>query len=500
MDSRPITAIDALFSSQKAMLKRGNITTVADLMLLPLPDIMRKCKISNHDAKLIVDAVCDELAPKLHRLDDPGLPRDEKFTTGDALLDRLLGGGIRTSKLWEIAGESAAGKTQLAMQLSLCVQLPRNLGGILGSACFISTSWTLPTNRLVEMVDANPLFSPALCGLSDIHTLKAPSVNVLRHVLSVTLPGFLTSVRNQPNAKPVKLIVIDALAELFHTNTETSFASLNERSRNLAELATLLHGLASAHRVAVVVLNEVADVIDRGPAPDARPHEVAYREQARFFGRGDSVPGEDAKEAALGLVWANQVNARIMLSRTKRMRYLDAHEAQAVKRPRREPDVDAGTSRVAVAGQDGEQPIRLRRLTVVFSSVAQPGSLDYIITPGGIVALPEEAGGVTTVERTSPPRKIPANAAAATAPPQPDSSSDLGAASAVDLDGLAPPTDEAHVSSEGPERAENGPLAEEEDEWEAYWKSDELGSDFYSQLDLDALASSLPPSSERRSG
>lgn len=395
---------------------------------------------------------------------------------------------------------SAAGKTQFAMQLSLAVQLPRNLGGILGSACYISTSWTLPTNRLMEMVNAHPLFSPTLCGLSNIHTLKAPSVNVLRHVLSVTLPDFLADVRSRPNTKPVKLIVIDALAELFHTDTTTSFASLNERSRNLAEIATLLHALASTHRLAVVVLNEVTDVIDRGPAPDARPHEVAYREQVRLFGRGDSVPGEDAKEAALGLVWANQVNARIMLSRTKRMRHLDEREAHAVKRPRLGADGDVGTGRVAMPGQDGEQPVRLRRLTVVFNSVAPPGSLDYIITPGGIIALPDEPGGVTTIERSSPPRKVPANAASTAAPPQPSSSSDLGAATVVGLDGLALPTDEPHVSSEGAERAENGPLAEEEDEWEAYWKNDDLGSDFYSQVDLDALSSSPPPSSQRKSG
>lgn len=385
------------------------------------------------------------------------------------------------------------------MQLSLCVQLPRNLGGILGFAYFLSTSSTLPTNRLLKIVDAHPLFSPTLCGLSDIHTLKATTLPTLRHVLSVTLPGFLADVRNRPDAKPVKLVVIDALAELLHSDTQVSTATLSERSRNLAEIATLLHGLASAHRVAVLVVNEVTDVIDRGPAPDARAHEVAYREQARFFGRADAVPGEDAKEAALGLAWANQVNVRVMLSRTWRMRCLDEHEAQSVKRPRREDDADVGASRVAVAGQDREQPIRLRRLTVIFSSVSQPGSVDYIITSGGIVALPDDGGGVTTLERSPPARKAPPPATTKPMPPSADLSSDLAAVSAAALDELALPIDEATVSSEGADTAENGPLAEEEDEWDAYWKSDELGNDFYSQVDLGALSSSLPASSQRGS-
>lgn len=374
------------------------------------------------------------------------------------------------------------------------------MGGILGSACFLSTSWILPTNRLLEMVDAHPLFSPSLCGLSDIHTLKTPTILILRHVLSTTLPAFLDELRTKPGAKPVKLLVIDALTELFHSDTKHSTATLSERSRNLAEIATLLHGLASAHRIAVVAVNEVTAAIDREHPPDARPHEVAYHEQVRLFGRADSVPGEDAKEAALGLVWANQVNARIMLSRTRRMRYLDEQEARAVKRPRREEDADVGASRVTVPGQDSDQPVRLRRLTVIFNSVAPPGALDYIITASGITALPDESKGGTTFERSSPPRKTPAPVASTPAPAPADDSSDIAAASSVSLDELALSIDGPNMSSEGADIAENGPLAEEEDEWDAYWKGDELGSDFYSQVDLDTLSSSLPASSQRGSG
>ncbi|KAF9653174.1 hypothetical protein BDM02DRAFT_3070359, partial [Thelephora ganbajun] len=54
------------------------------------------------------------------------------LTTGDATLDHALGGGILTGMVWEFVGESASGKTQLAMQLSLLVQLPPELGGLSG--------------------------------------------------------------------------------------------------------------------------------------------------------------------------------------------------------------------------------------------------------------------------------------------------------------------------------------------------------------------------------
>lgn len=53
----------------------------------------------------MLKVVCEELAPPLHRLDDPAVTRDLVFSTGDAALDDLLGGGLRTRKLWEVVGE-----------------------------------------------------------------------------------------------------------------------------------------------------------------------------------------------------------------------------------------------------------------------------------------------------------------------------------------------------------------------------------------------------------
>lgn len=82
-----------------------NILTVTDLILLSTSDIVKKCRISHHEAQELVNAVCDELAPPLHSLGDPELPKDETFTTGDATIDRVLGDGIRTGKLWEVVGE-----------------------------------------------------------------------------------------------------------------------------------------------------------------------------------------------------------------------------------------------------------------------------------------------------------------------------------------------------------------------------------------------------------
>ncbi|OCH95638.1 hypothetical protein OBBRIDRAFT_809784 [Obba rivulosa] len=290
-----------------------------------------------------------------------------------------------------------------------------------------------------ESSHTHPLLVSSCCGLADIHTIKTPEISALIYVLSTTFPALLKSLASQPSAKPVKLLVIDTLAELFHSHGKTSATSLRERSKNLAELSTLLHTISSRYRIAVLVLNEVADVFDMSADADpGNATELVYRDQARWFNRADSIPGEDRKEASLGLVWANQVNVRIMLSRTARLRRLDGPDHRKAKRRRLDGYPHSPT---------GEQLARIRRLSVIFSSVARPASLDYIITEEGFSTIPED-------DIPPDPPVVPAPAELPLS-----SSSSLGRDGAHDLS----PLDLAAIETE------DGPLGDE-DEWDEYWK------------------------------
>ena len=53
-----------------------------------------------------------------------------RLSVGCAMLDSSLRGGLLVPGLTEIAGTSAAGKTQLCLQLCLTAQLPREHGGL----------------------------------------------------------------------------------------------------------------------------------------------------------------------------------------------------------------------------------------------------------------------------------------------------------------------------------------------------------------------------------
>ncbi|KAI0078174.1 hypothetical protein K474DRAFT_1660827 [Panus rudis PR-1116 ss-1] len=61
MEFQSLSTINVLTAAQRAALRRGNIVTVADLMILNLPDVMKKCRLQMQDAQDLVDTVRDVL-------------------------------------------------------------------------------------------------------------------------------------------------------------------------------------------------------------------------------------------------------------------------------------------------------------------------------------------------------------------------------------------------------------------------------------------------------
>ena len=315
------------------------------------------------------------------------------------------------------------------MQLSLLVQLPLDLGGLSGSTCYLTTDMELETRRVDELSRTHPLLatSSAQCTLDDINTIRTPTVELLARVLRTSLPQFIIA-SSTPGQRPVKLLVIDSIADLFLALERTTTATLVERSRNLNELSSLLHSLASDHQIAVVVINRAQDVFDwssNGGVPDGGSElgQLVYREQSRWFGSADSMHEERAKEAMLGLAWANQINVRIMFTRTSRERRIEdicGPEERGSKRRRVSLDHFASVRSSSSPLRSGSpavsmEKIQVRRMTVVFSTVSPPCSVDFVVTPSGVFGLadsltagpsdpsPQRAPpGDTTVPRVEP--------------------------------------------------------------------------------------------------
>ncbi|CAE1244586.1 XRCC3 [Acanthosepion pharaonis] len=95
--------------------------------------------LSARDVQLLQKSVAD-CVPRLpavtvlqlYKNDGPPSLVVRKLSMGCHLLDKALKGGIISRGITEIAGESASGKTQFCLQLSLTVQLPEENGGLAG--------------------------------------------------------------------------------------------------------------------------------------------------------------------------------------------------------------------------------------------------------------------------------------------------------------------------------------------------------------------------------
>jgi hypothetical protein len=337
---------------------------------------------------------------------------------------------------------SASGKTQLAMQLSLLVQLPPELGGLSGSTCYLTTDVELETRRLDELSRIHPLLaaSSAQCTLDDINTIRTPTVDFLASVLRISLPQFIEA-SSAPGRRPVKLLVIDSIADLFLALEKTTTATLVERSRNLNELSSLLHSLASNHQIAVVVINRAQDIFDWSPNGGIQDSgntsdQLVYREQSRWFGSADSMHEERGKEAMLGLAWANQINVRIMFTRTSRERRIeDIRDAEERSSKRRRVSLDRFANVHSSSSPLGSgspaistEKIFVRRMTVVFSSVSPPCSVDFVVTPGGAFGLEDSL--TTGLLDPSPQRAPPENTAVPRVEPL-----DVGLAASQEVEG-----------------------------------------------------------------
>ncbi|KAI0646845.1 hypothetical protein C8Q79DRAFT_1088170 [Trametes meyenii] len=321
--------------------------------------------------------------------------------------------------VWEISGENNAGKTQLALQMSLTVQLPKNMGGVSGATCYVSTREDLLTPRIQEMSECHPLLSPELCGLPDIHTVKAPFFPALQKVLTESVPAFANERANTPGAKPAKLLVIDTLSDVFDNIKDDRYDDKILRARHLKLTSSLLHSLASKYQLAVVVLGGTRFTFPRTEGGDRAPGELRYSDQERWFARGHTLPGEDAHEAILGHVWPNQLNARIMMSRTIRTRPRAQVAPQVPEGPpSKRRKLEDGKERASETPA-GDEVLPFRRFTVIFSSAAPPDTCDYVVLDEGVRGFAAEEVPPSTFLYPTPPSSGPMPSG----PPIQDSSS-----------------------------------------------------------------------------
>ncbi|XP_032803690.1 DNA repair protein XRCC3 isoform X1 [Petromyzon marinus] len=262
----------------QAALKRAHIYTLKEVICLSGPDLERMTKLSSTDVKHLHHAVATALfnrpavtALQMWRGECPG--QGVRLSLGCPVLDAFLQGGFPVPGVSELVGESATGKTQICMQLSLTVQYPREYGGLGAGAVYVCTEDAFPNKRLCQMIQAQAKMREdvppdVLAKISfgeNIYIEHAADVASLYTCITRRLPVLLSR-------GVVRLIVVDSIAALFRS--EFSVHEAVARAQQLRKFGAQLHELSNTYSAPVICVNQVTGNVsgqDHGSGAQSYP-------------------------------------------------------------------------------------------------------------------------------------------------------------------------------------------------------------------------------------
>ncbi|TRZ24450.1 hypothetical protein HGM15179_002657 [Zosterops borbonicus] len=246
-----------------AALKKADIKSVKEVLNLSGADLQRLMKLSSADIQCLLRTVSHTLrrnsmftALQLYQDKDHFTSQHQKLSLGCSVLDNLLKGGIPLVGITELAGESSAGKTQISLQLCLCVQYPYKYGGLESGAVYICTEDVFPSKRLQQLIDQQhklradvpaEIIQKIRFGNS-IFVEQAADLDTFQQCITRRLSLLLAR-------GMVRLVVIDSIAALFRCEFGAAQAAL--KARYLQTFGAQLHSLSTRYRTPIMCINQL---------------------------------------------------------------------------------------------------------------------------------------------------------------------------------------------------------------------------------------------------
>ncbi|MEM5833749.1 MAG: DNA repair and recombination protein RadA, partial [Candidatus Aenigmatarchaeota archaeon] len=233
------------------ILKRLEELKINDPMIIAMSnpkELSAILDIGEEKAKEIIESVREALGFKLETADKVLERRMKmrKITTSSKALDELLGGGIPTQAITEAFGMFGSGKTQLAFQLAINVQLPEEQGGLERACLFIDSEGTFSPERIVEIAKNRGLDADKI--LKNIYVARAYSSE--HQILLVERAAEIIKEKN------IGLIIVDSITSHFRVDY-IGRGELAERQQKLNKHLHQLQRLADAFNLAVYITNQV---------------------------------------------------------------------------------------------------------------------------------------------------------------------------------------------------------------------------------------------------
>ena len=210
-----------------------------------------------------------------------------KISTGSKTFDELLGGGFESQAIIELFGEFGSGKTQIAHQLCVIVQLPKEKGGLEGHAFYIDTENTFRPERIKQMAEGYELDPEDV--LSKIHVARA--YNSSHQMLLVD------KVKELSKDVSARLLVVDSLTAHFRAEY-VGRGTLADRQQKLNRHMHDLLRWSDLNNGVVCVTNQVAAKPDAFFGDPTRPiggHIVGHTATFRVYLRKSKGPKRIAR-------------------------------------------------------------------------------------------------------------------------------------------------------------------------------------------------------------
>ncbi len=259
-------------------LKEAGYTTVESIAVAAPQDLADIAEIS--------EGTCNKVIAEARRMAsiDNFISADQilekrktigHITSGSKNLDDLIGGGFETQAVMEVFGEFGSGKSQLAHQLAVTVQLPKEKGGMEAKGIFIDSENTFRPERIVQIAENY--------GLDPKQTLA--NIYYARAYNSDHQMLLAEKTEDILKKGDVKLVILDSLTSTFRSEY-VGRGTLAVRQQKLGRHLRKLHQLADMYDICIFVTNQVSTAPDTFFGDPTRPiggHILGHSATMRIY-------------------------------------------------------------------------------------------------------------------------------------------------------------------------------------------------------------------------
>ncbi len=272
-----ISDLPGVGPSTAEKLAAAGIDTLLAIAVSSIGVLTEEAGVSDAVARKMIQAARDMMDMGFETADTILEKRQQinKIKTGSESFDEVMGGGFETGAITECFGEFGSGKTQVAHQLAVNVQIPKEQGGNEGKVIYIDTENTFRPERIEQMAQK--------AGLDFETCLK--NIKIARAYNSDHQMLLAEKAEDLLKTGEYKLLIVDSLTAHFRAEF-IGRGTLSERQQKLNKHMHQLLKIADMYNCCVVVTNQVMakpNVMFGDPTQAIGGHVVGHSSTFRIY-------------------------------------------------------------------------------------------------------------------------------------------------------------------------------------------------------------------------